>query len=195
MAATYCGNFWGVDRYNKLALGPDSVQYAFRVQDWKHRFFYALMGMCECNAYLAYNQVRQTPSMAPVTRKEWKLHLAKQLLEDPLADAKPSRKVDTEDQVTKVQDALGGHGIILSMGSAVLVCQICSKYKVKTEEGKTRRSHHKCTCGAVICNPLTTNKVCWITHLVQCVDKDMWNAAREIASADWFKPQDNVESL
>ena len=55
VAATYRNYFWGVDRYNKLSLGPGSLQYAVRVLDWKKRFFFALMGMCECNAYLAYN--------------------------------------------------------------------------------------------------------------------------------------------
>lgn len=55
--ATYRSKFWAVDRYNKLALGPDSVQYAVRATQWSTRFFFAILAMCETNGYLAYNQV------------------------------------------------------------------------------------------------------------------------------------------
>lgn len=52
----YRGMFWAVDRYNKLALGPGSVQYATYTKKWETRLFLAFIAMSETNAYLAHCQ-------------------------------------------------------------------------------------------------------------------------------------------
>ena len=52
--ALYRESFSGVDIFNKVALGPHSVQKAYKSKDWTHRFWSALVGMCEANAYLMY---------------------------------------------------------------------------------------------------------------------------------------------
>lgn len=55
MAADYRSRFWGVDRFNKLSLGPDSVSTAVRTLDWRKRMFFSLLAISETNAYLSYN--------------------------------------------------------------------------------------------------------------------------------------------
>ena len=55
--ATYRGAFWLVDRYNRLAFGPEGVHVTVRVREWHRRFFLALLSMCVVNAYLAFNHV------------------------------------------------------------------------------------------------------------------------------------------
>jgi hypothetical protein len=51
--AAYHANFWAVDRFNRLALGPSSIQYCVRTLDWRKRCFFALLAMSVTNAYLA----------------------------------------------------------------------------------------------------------------------------------------------
>ena len=57
--ATYRNNFWMWDRFNRVALGPLSMQYAVRSADWKKRFFFALLGISETSAYFAHSQLRE----------------------------------------------------------------------------------------------------------------------------------------
>ena len=85
MAATYRNKFWHVDRYNKLSLGPDSMQYATRTQDWKVRFFFGMVGMSECNAYLAHTAGKHSRKLDPLSRTTWKVTLGDVLCRDPFA--------------------------------------------------------------------------------------------------------------
>ena len=52
--AIYRRNYSTVDVYNKLTFGPRSLQKPFQVKDWKVRFFFATLAMCETNTFLAY---------------------------------------------------------------------------------------------------------------------------------------------
>lgn len=60
VASVYRAKFWHVDRFNKLSLGPDSLQYAVRTLDWKTRFFFGMVGISESNAYLAHCATQDT---------------------------------------------------------------------------------------------------------------------------------------
>ena len=58
--ARYRGSFWAVDRFNRMAFGPEGVHRTVRVKGWHRRFFLALLSATVLNAYMAYNQVQQT---------------------------------------------------------------------------------------------------------------------------------------
>lgn len=50
----YRAKFNQVDRWNAYAMGLRSVQKASRTRHWWMRFWYAMLGACVTNAYLAY---------------------------------------------------------------------------------------------------------------------------------------------
>lgn len=54
MHAIYRSKFNQVDRWNAYAMGLRSVQKALRTKEWWMRFFFAMVGACVTNAYLAY---------------------------------------------------------------------------------------------------------------------------------------------
>ena len=56
--ARYRGSFWAVDRFNRMAFGPEGVHRTVRVKGWHRRFFLALLSATVLNAYMAYNQVQ-----------------------------------------------------------------------------------------------------------------------------------------
>ncbi len=49
----YRGKFSTVDVFNKLALGPHSLQKSFKTKDWRMRIFQCTLGFSVTNAYLA----------------------------------------------------------------------------------------------------------------------------------------------
>ena len=50
----YRANYSKVDVFNKLTFGPKSGQMPYKTRDWRMRFFFATIAMCETNAFLAY---------------------------------------------------------------------------------------------------------------------------------------------
>jgi hypothetical protein len=84
VSGIYRDKFWNVDRFNKLSLGPDSVQYAVKTENWKVRFWFATVGLSECNAYLAYKHKCVARGEKILSRWDWKMELAKALCQDPL---------------------------------------------------------------------------------------------------------------
>ena len=72
VAASYRSRFWTIDRFNKLALGPDSVAKAVKTKDWRIRIFMALVAMSETNAYLAFNVKMRAKGFQAWTRVQWK---------------------------------------------------------------------------------------------------------------------------
>ena len=71
--AAYRNSYAGVDTFNKLALGPRSVQYAVATKCWHRRVFLSILTMCETNAYLAYSHAARLEGRAALTRIQWKL--------------------------------------------------------------------------------------------------------------------------
>ena len=112
--------------------------------------------------------------MPAISRKEWKEELGIKLLNNPLESLVPGRQtraddVPNEDDHPQLGKILG-YGKLKSVGTTALVCAVCSEHKVQGPDGKTRRSHHQCLCGAHVCNPISVHKCCWLTHMVECVD-------------------------
>ena len=56
--ARYRVSFWAVDRFNRMAFGPEGVHRTVRVKGWHRRFFLALLSATILNAYMAYNKVQ-----------------------------------------------------------------------------------------------------------------------------------------
>ena len=52
--ARYRGTFSKVDIFNKMSLGPNSLQMVYKTKEWVNRFFLAVLSMCITNAYLAH---------------------------------------------------------------------------------------------------------------------------------------------
>ena len=50
----YRESFSRVDVFNKLALGPGSVQDSYQTRSWTFKFFLCCVSMAETNAFLAY---------------------------------------------------------------------------------------------------------------------------------------------
>ena len=168
MAALYRGNFWAIDRFNKLALGPSSVATAFRTMDWKRRFFMSVLALCETNAYLAYNAMAAEKSQPTLTRNEWKLALAKALCGNPYSEQIVTKSI-AQGSVPTVHQLLGNHGHIVPRADRKsLICGVCKQY------GKPPypRTHYQCGCGIYVCSPANPQKMCALLHMVDCVGAD-----------------------
>lgn len=149
--ATYRNNFWLVDRFNRVALGPESMQYAVRATDWTKRMFFALVGISETSAYFAHSQIRELGGHEQYSRYEWKRELASTLCNDPFQVRLAARM-----QVPRDKDLwtiLRTHvGAMPRKDKKVKVCRVCSEAG-KYGEGSTgtHRSMYMCGCGAHLC--------------------------------------------
>lgn len=183
VAATYRDKFWHVDRYNKLSLGPDSMQYAVRTQDWKVRFFLGLVGMSECNAYLAHRCVAEAASVRQdaMDRWQWKMTLAGVLVSDPFRGVYGVREAGLATEVAgqTMSSILGGHGYVLAAHKDARVCTVCTKYAAQ-QAGTSYKSRttFACKCGARVCNPSATQRMCFMVHMLRECDGEQWETAR-----------------
>lgn len=75
----YRANFWAVDRFNRLALGPSSIQYCVRTLDWRKRCFFALLAMSVTNAYLATIACSKVECLTPPDHAQFVEELAYEL--------------------------------------------------------------------------------------------------------------------
>jgi hypothetical protein len=50
----YRGGFSAVDVFNKVALGPNSIQKSYKTKSWTHRMFLAYISFAVANAYFAH---------------------------------------------------------------------------------------------------------------------------------------------
>lgn len=73
--ATYRDKFWHVDRFNKLALGPKSIQYVLKTNDWRVRMFLALLAISETNAWLLQNAMLERQGLTPVSHVDFRAQL------------------------------------------------------------------------------------------------------------------------
>ena len=180
--ATYRSTFWAVDRYNKLALGPDSVQYAVRAGWWGLRFFFALLGMSETNANLAINQVLVASGQKPLTRKVWKIQLAKILMANPFGTKFYARM--TVQEPTNLWTILQGHlGAVGRKDKAVRVCHECSKAGLSSA-GKARTSY-QCGCGEFLCRP-NQEMVCQLVHMLRHLTVEQFARAKSYVEDESF---------
>lgn len=81
--SVYRGSFWAVDRFNKLCLGPNSIQHSVHTHSWATRVFLALLAMAETNAYLIHNHMLKRDGLVPISHHTWKEELAKALIFNP----------------------------------------------------------------------------------------------------------------
>ena len=81
--SVYRGSFWAVDRFNKLCLGPNSIQHSVHTHSWATRVFLALLAMAETNAYLIHNHMLKRDGLEPISHHAWKEELAKALIFNP----------------------------------------------------------------------------------------------------------------
>ena len=77
----YRGNFSTVDVYNKYTFGPRSLQMPFKTRDWRLRFFFALLAMCETNAYLAYRHICERDGYPIMDHMVFRMRLSERLIE------------------------------------------------------------------------------------------------------------------
>ena len=175
-----------------MSLGPDSLQFAVRTMDWKTRFFFGLLGISECNAYLAHCASQRTNGQPELTRVEWKKEIAKALVSNPY-DQGPSRRNNREEEEVKtVNSILGDHAYVVSTPKDARVCSVCSKYA--SDGDYQKRTVFKCKCGARVCNPALTNRMCHIVHLLKCVSVEQWEEARAHVAGDSFDPIKEAKS-
>ena len=76
--------------FNKHAFGPKSVQIPFRTTSWKLRMNFALLSMCETNAFLAHNWFASHMGHREWTHSEHKLALAKLLIHNTNLQSMPN---------------------------------------------------------------------------------------------------------
>jgi hypothetical protein len=74
--AAYRESFSRVDVFNKLALGPSSIQDSYQTRSWSFKFFLCCVAMAETNAYLAYKWRQRNSEETPMAHKAWREKLA-----------------------------------------------------------------------------------------------------------------------
>ena len=78
----YRAKFDQVDRFNAYEMGLRSIQKAQRTRDWWMRFWYAMLGACVTNAYLAYSFTNRNQDSI-LTQTQFKKELVAALIANP----------------------------------------------------------------------------------------------------------------
>ena len=140
----YRNHFNAVDVYNKMAVGPSSLQSVVGTKLWWKRVFISFLGLCETNAYLAYCRlVRQ------VSRYDFRAELAATML----------RVGGFEPMYISITDSKS-HRFMTSFGEGLK--RVCARCKTRTKQA--------CECGVALCAP-TTGRTCFHDHIMKIGDK------------------------
>lgn len=139
-----------MDRFNRLSLGPGSIQYAVNTQDWKVRFFLALLAISETNAYLITNTMLKRNTKEPLDHVEFKKLLADALIFSP--HRKRDLHAPTNSSVPDQPWDIGEHCFIRRSETRTnLVCVVCQKFRRRdtaivygSGAPRTNRSHLRC---------------------------------------------------
>ena len=126
-----------------------------------------------------------------MTRKEWKIQLAKILMANPMGTKMYARM-----QVQPTEDLwtiLDGHvGAIGRKDKAVRVCHECSKAG-KAGGGKARTSY-QCGCGEFLCRP-NNDMVCQLVHMLRHITVDQFARAKAHVHKDSFSLTEEQSSV
>lgn len=183
--SVYRNSFWAVDRFNKLSLGPNSIQFSVMTQSWTTRVFLAMLACSETNAYLIHNTMLKRDGRDPLSHNKFKEDLAQALINNPYREmpavAGPSTCATQPSEVN--------NHVLLTRAPKKknLVCVICQQYggrsrypygslKNKPEISKyarTRRTVFTCQCGVHVCPP--TLRTCHFIHQLNAISAPEWH--------------------
>jgi len=76
-----------VDDSNNLRQNSDAIEVAWQTQDWSHRTFAFILGLCETNAFNAYRQF--ATNSEPMDHMTFRRILCEELLSEPQPAAAP----------------------------------------------------------------------------------------------------------
>ena len=175
MHSIYRERFSSVDIFNKLSLGPNSVQKAYKTQDWRARMFQACMAFCETNAYLAYKMRREREGKRVVPHREWLEDLAWEMLTGDTVGPRPKRARTEAVQVTpESRVGLRHTKLVRNDSRSNPTCQVC----------KSKGTSYRCKdCNIRVCWAWN-DRSCHLRHMLQHVGVPEWSVARRECGVD-----------
>ncbi len=141
--AVYRGNFWAVDRFNNLALGPTSIQYCVRTLDWRKRMFFALLAMSVTNAYLATVHCCKLESKTPPSHATFLEELAFELKDNVYQDTAAVVRSKGDDNAVRLAQILAHQGVTARADRKGRKCVVCQQFLDKDKQKKDPRLKHR----------------------------------------------------
>lgn len=172
--AIYRAGFSAVDIFNKMSLGPNSIQKAYKTKQWTHRMFLAFLSFAVTNAYLCHKHRNKSNGTKWLEFSDWKEELV-------WAMFKHAKRESAKDRTrTKQQDVPGA--LLTRFG---LKCTDLTKHPKRTNPHcaicKVKRTSFYCTtCGPgyPICNSMD-NSDCRLVHMICQNTKDKWQKVQQ----------------
>lgn len=181
-----------MDRFNKLALGPNSVQYSVSTRDWRMRMFLSMLAISETNAYLLNNAMLMRDGQAALSHSDFKKQLGQALIENPYRGDLNPNETFGQGNPTHLQDVTDHATISNRPGGTSLACVVCKARGVKVAQyagkkaARTFRSAFQCSCGVHICSP--TQRSCFMIHQLEHITAQQWAQCQQVVRHPDFNP-------